>query len=90
MLHVGNVMGREGKGVEKLATGRGVSCTVAHRPFVPVVQPWRQRHGVVIGGTAVLETADFGFKFAAFVLFSLDRLLVIVLCVRVEWCLHLP
>jgi hypothetical protein len=71
MLHVGNVMGGNGQGAEGLATGRGVSRTVAHAPFVPVVQSWRQRHGVVVGGAAVLETADFGLEFAAFVLFSL-------------------
>lgn len=78
MLHVGNVgtCGKS-KGAEGLATGRGVSRTVAHGPFVPVVQPRRQRHGVVIGGAAVLETADFGFEFAAFVLFGLNGLLVI-------------
>ena len=65
--------GLGGQGREGLATGRGVSRTVAHGPFVPVVQSRRQRYGVVIGGAAVLETADFGLEFAAFVLFGLYR-----------------
>ena len=63
-----------------LATSGGVSRTVAHVSAVSLAkvaaaQSRRQRHGAVAGGAAihVLETADFGFEFAAFFLFGLGR-----------------
>lgn len=66
-----------------LATSGGISRTVAHIPAVSLTkvsaaQSWRQRHGAVAGRAAVhvLETADFGFEFAAFFLFSLGEMLV--------------
>ena len=69
-----------------LATSGGVSRTVAHVPAVSLTkvstaQSRGQRHGAVAGSAAVhvLETADFGFEFAAFFLFGLERVVSFVL-----------
>ena len=72
-------LGHLGGGQEAgLATSGGVSRTVAHVPAVSLAQvsaaqSGRKRHGAVAGRAAVhvLETADFGFEFAAFFLFGL-------------------
>jgi hypothetical protein len=71
-----------------LATSGGVSRTVAHVPAVSLAQvstaqSRRQRHGAVAGRAAVhvLETADFGFEFAAFFLLGLREVLVILSCI---------
>lgn len=77
-------MERKGRGVCS-AAGRGVSRTVAHGPpmpslsmMVPIAQPRGKRHRARRGGATggVLETADFGFEFAAFLLFGLGKSLV--------------
>lgn len=70
--------GREGC----LATSRGITRTIAHSPAVtlpmsvavdaqPVAGVTRDGHLSVVGAAAVLETADFGFEFAAFFLLGL-------------------